>query len=157
MSVMKCDWKGWRYREWSTGRLDCHISVDYWGSFMNIGFVQSLYSLYYNDDVMVLWRMKIQWNFNKPSPSLLKKGNGKNCIPFRNFASRRSRQGQIFHSLLIGCISPEVKASLAIMTYQEFSVMLRLLSVTSLSWRIFRFIDCAEVVLDVDKLFGPLC
>ena len=55
------------------------------------------------------------------------------------------------HSILIGFISPVAEASLAIVTYQELSVMLRLLSVASLSSIIFKFIDCLETVLDVDK------
>ena len=46
--------------------------------------------------------------------------------------------------------------SLAILTYQEFSLMLRLLTVASLSSSIFEFIDCVEIVLDVDKPLGAL-
>ena len=46
------------------------------------------------------------------------------------------------------------EASLAIMTYQEFSVMLRLLPVASLSSTIFKFMDFTEIVLDVDKPLG---
>ena len=40
------------------------------------------------------------------------------------------------------------EASLAILTYQEFSVMPRLLTVASLSSTIFNFMDCVEIVLD---------
>ena len=70
---------------------------------------------------------------------------------FISFASRRSRLGQIFHSIRIGLISP---VRLAFLTYHEFSVMLRLLTVAPLSSTIFEFMDCVEIVLDVDKPLG---
>ena len=47
-----------------------------------------------------------------------------------------------------------VEASLAIVTHQEFSVMQRLLTVTSMSSKIFEFMDCVEIFLDVDKPLG---
>ena len=46
-----------------------------------------------------------------------------------------------------------VEASLAIV-HQESSVMLRLLAVASPSATIFKFMDCVEIVLYVDKLLG---
>ena len=64
---------------------------------------------------------------------------------------RRPRQGQIFHSIFIGLVSSVVEASLAIVTSQEFSEMLQLLFVASLSSQIFKDMDCVEIVLDVDK------
>ena len=72
---------------------------------------------------------------------------------FRNFASR-SRQGQIFHCILIGFISPVVEASLVIVTYVEFSVMQRVLNVAPLSSTMFEFMACVEILLEVDKPRG---
>ena len=46
------------------------------------------------------------------------------------------------------------EASLAILSYQEFLVMLQLLTVASLSSSIFEFADCVEIVLGVDKPLG---
>ena len=73
---------------------------------------------------------------------------------FRSFASRRSRQGQIFHFILIGFISPVAEASLGVSDFYEFSVMLRLLTVAPLSSTIFEFMDCVGIVPDVDKPLG---
>ena len=73
---------------------------------------------------------------------------------FRSVASRRSRQGHVFRFILIGFISPVAEASLGASDFHEFSVMLRLLTVASLSSTIFEFMDCAEIVLDVDKPLG---
>ena len=64
---------------------------------------------------------------------------------FRSFANRRSRQGQIFHSILIGFTSPVAEASLGVSDFHEFSVMLRLLTVAPLSSTIFEFMDFVEI------------
>ena len=55
----------------------------------------------------------------------------------------------------MGFISPVAEASLETLTYQEFSVMLRLLTEVSPSSTIVDFIDWVEIVLDVDKPLGP--
>ena len=47
-----------------------------------------------------------------------------------------------------------VETSFAIVAYRKFSVMLLLLTVTSLNSKIFKFMNCVEIVLDVDKLLG---
>ena len=47
-----------------------------------------------------------------------------------------------------------IEALLAIVTYQEFSVMPRLLTVASLRSTIFKFKDCAEIVQGVEKPLG---
>ena len=75
-------------------------------------------------------------------------------IFFIRFTSRRSRPGQIFHSILIGFIALVAEVWLAILTYQEFLVMLRLLTVATLSSTIFEFMDCVKIVLDVHKPLG---
>ena len=102
----------------------------------------------------VRWRMKIEKNFNKTSSSHLKNGNRENYIFLENSPSRRSRQGQIFRPILINFISRVVEALLLIVTYQEFPVMQRLLTVASLSSTIFEFIDFVEVILNIDKPHG---
>ena len=88
--------------------------------------------------------MKFEWNFNETSLSRLKQTETGKFVFFRNFASLRSRQGHIFHSILIGFIALVAEVWLAILTYQEFLVMLRLLTVATLSSTIFEFMDCVE-------------
>ena len=58
--------------------------------------------------------MKIEWSFNETSSYIsFRKRKQEKLNLFRSFASRRSRPGQIFHSILIGFIPPVVEASLS--------------------------------------------
>ena len=116
----------------------------------------------YNHCTTKRWRYGALTNenrmeFQRDQPTSFKKRKQENCIFFGSFASRRSRQAQIFRSILIGFISPVAEVSFAIITYQEFSVMLRLLIVAPLSSAIFEFMDCVEIILDFDKPLGARC
>ena len=105
---------------------------------------------------MVCWRMKIEWNFNEIIPShWKKKKKQENLNFFRSFASRRTSQGQIFHSILIGFISLVAEASLG---DSDLSWIFGDAAiddcVAPLRSTIFEFMDCVEIVLDVDKPLG---
>ena len=70
--------------------------------------------------------------------------------------SRLSRQGQIFHSVLIDFISPVAEASLG-----DFHLSGIFGNATIADCRItvfndFESMDCVEIVLDVDKPLGAL-
>ena len=73
---------------------------------------------------------------------------------FRSFANRRSRQGQIFHSILIGFISPVAEASLGGSDLSRIFGDAAIADCGTTQSTIFEFIDCVEIVPNVDKPLG---
>ena len=99
---------------------------------------------------MLCWRRKIEWNLNETSPSHLKKETGKFEF-FRSFASRRSRQGQIFHCILIGFISPVAEASLGHSDLSWIFDDATIADCGTTEFNDFWIYGLCGIVLDVDK------
>ena len=84
-------------------------------------------------------------------------GRGTCLNPFSDLKNNRGSAPVALNDgppLLIDFISLVVEAFLALVTYQEFSVMLRLLTVASLSSTISKFLDCVKIVVNVDNPLG---
>ena len=98
--------------------------------------------------------MKINGISTKLVHLILKKEIGKFefCYKFRE-SSITSRPDPLPHSNRF-LFRQWPRLRLAILTYHEFSVMLRLLTGAPLTSTIFEFMDCVEIVLDVDKPLG---